>query len=141
MGPRMLMRTTRIAPVGSVLPSSASATSLVKVSAMMPEPTTVATNSAVPRASAASRRGRSNSDIAGSDMHFSLCLGRTARLEALDHRRADFGAPIATIPEHEEHDGLKCLEVGAVNDRPAAPLRRHQSRAGQDSQMRRHGIL
>ena len=37
------MSTTRIAPVGSVLPSSASATSLVRVSAMMPEPTTVAT--------------------------------------------------------------------------------------------------
>ena len=42
------MRTTRIAPVGSVLPSSSSATSLVRFSAMMPEPTTVATNSAVP---------------------------------------------------------------------------------------------
>ena len=60
IGPRMVMSTTRIAPVGSVLPSSASAISLVRVSAMMPEPTTVATSSAVPSASAARRRGKSN---------------------------------------------------------------------------------
>ena len=40
----MVISTTRIAPVGSVLPSSASATSLVRLSAMMPEPTTVATS-------------------------------------------------------------------------------------------------
>ena len=47
------MRTTRIAPVGSVLPSNASAVSSVSRSAMMPEPTTVVTSSAVPSASAA----------------------------------------------------------------------------------------
>src|SRR5450631_1922738 len=59
IGARMVIRTTRIAPVASALPSSASATSLVRLSAMMPEPTTVATSNAVPSASAASRRGKS----------------------------------------------------------------------------------
>ena len=49
------MSTTRIAPVGIVLPSSASAVSLVNVSAMIPEPTTVATRNAVPSVSAATR--------------------------------------------------------------------------------------
>ena len=54
----MVISTTRIAPVGIVLPSSASATSSVSRSAMMPEPTTVATSMAVPSASAARRRGK-----------------------------------------------------------------------------------
>ena len=53
------MSTTSIAPVATVLPSSVSATSRVRLCAMMPEPTTVATSSAVPSASAASLRGRS----------------------------------------------------------------------------------
>ena len=57
------MRTTRMAPVGSVLPSNWIATSLLRVSAMMPEPTTVATSKAVPSASATSLRVRSNSGI------------------------------------------------------------------------------
>ena len=52
IGPRIVISTTRMAPVGSVLPSSASAVSLVSVSAMIPEPTTVATKNAVPSASA-----------------------------------------------------------------------------------------
>ena len=59
IGPRIVISTTSIAPVAMVLPSSARAMSLVSVSAMMPEPTTVATRSAVPSASAASLRGRS----------------------------------------------------------------------------------
>ena len=85
IGPRIVMSTTRIAPVGSVLPSNASATSLVSVSAMMPEPTTVATNIAVPRASAIRRRGRSNFCISAlfSDR-------RTTRGQVFDQRRADF---------------------------------------------------
>src|SRR5437764_15293906 len=135
-GPRMVMRTTRIAPVGSVLPSSASATSLVKVSAMMPEPTTVATNNAVPSASAANRRGKSTSC-----MRFLPRLTRTERREVFNQWPADFGAPVAAIPQHEEHDGLERLDIGAVDDRTAEALRRHQPRAGQDSQMRRHGVL
>jgi hypothetical protein len=51
-GPRIVISTTRIAPVGSVLPRSASPVSFVNVSAMMPDPTTVATRNP----SAASRR-------------------------------------------------------------------------------------
>src|SRR5215207_6453267 len=141
MGPRMLMSTTRIAPVGSVLPSSASATSLVKVSAMMQEPTTVATNRAVPRASAASRRDKSNPASTTSDTRFPLCLWYAARLKAFNHRGADFRAAVAAVPQHKQDHGLKGLEIGAVNNRAAEALRRHQPRPGQDRQMRRHGIL
>jgi hypothetical protein len=51
------MSTTRIAPVGIVFPSSAIAWfPLASRSAMMPEPTTVATRMAVPSASARRRR-------------------------------------------------------------------------------------
>jgi hypothetical protein len=56
IGPSTVIRTTSIAPVGIVFPSSASAPSSLRLSAMMPEPTTVATSSAVPSASATSRR-------------------------------------------------------------------------------------
>ena len=56
-GPSARIRTTRMAPVGMVLPSSAMATlPPASFSAMMPEPTTVATRSPVPSASAAMRR-------------------------------------------------------------------------------------
>ena len=56
IGPSMVMSTTRMAPVGSVLPSSASATlPPASRSPMMPEPITVASRSAVPSASAPSR--------------------------------------------------------------------------------------
>ena len=43
-GSRIVISTTRIAPVARVLPRSASAASLASASAMMPEPTTVATS-------------------------------------------------------------------------------------------------
>ena len=56
-GPSARIRTTRMAPVGMVLPSSARAMlPPASFSAMMPEPTTVATRSPVPSASAAMRR-------------------------------------------------------------------------------------
>lgn len=56
IGLRMLMITTRIAPVAKVLPNRASAVSCVRRLAMMPEPTTAATRMAVPKASAVTRR-------------------------------------------------------------------------------------
>ena len=49
-GPRVVINTTRIAPVGSVLPKSDTASSAESASAMMPEPTTVATSNKVPNA-------------------------------------------------------------------------------------------
>ncbi len=61
---------TRIAPVGRVLPNRETATSSVSLSAMMPEPTTVHTSAQVPRASAASLRGRSKSLI----LFYPYCL-------------------------------------------------------------------
>lgn len=49
IGPKMVIRATRIAPVGMVLPSSATAVLLpASLAAMMPEPTTVATRRPVP---------------------------------------------------------------------------------------------
>jgi hypothetical protein len=54
IGPSMVISTTRIAPVGMVLPSSAMATfPPASRSAMIPEPTTVASRKAVPMNSAA----------------------------------------------------------------------------------------
>src|SRR5437764_4687844 len=106
IGPKIVISTTRIAPVGSVLPSNWSATSLLRVSAMMPEPTTVATNSAVPSASAARRRGRSNSGMGAF-----LPGGRTTRREVFDQRRADFRPPVAAIPQQEQSDGLELIEI------------------------------
>src|SRR5436305_12124633 len=103
----MLINTTRIAPVGSVLPSSASATSLVRLSAMMPEPTTVATSSAVPSASATRRRGKSKFCINALSL-----LRRTTRRQVFDQRRADLGSSAAAIPEHEQHHGLKPRQIG-----------------------------
>lgn len=57
IGPKTVIRTTRIAPVARVLPSSATASlPLARFSPMMPEPITVASSSSVPRASARSLR-------------------------------------------------------------------------------------
>src|SRR5579863_3154141 len=110
IGPRTVIRTTRIAPVGNVLQSSASATSLVSVSAMMPEPTTVATRIPVPSASAARRRGRLNvsGDFEGrsnwlSDMEAFLSGRRAGRREALDQASALFRVAEAAVLEKEKH--------------------------------------
>src|SRR5258708_2020523 len=124
IGPRVVISTTRIAPVGIVLPSSASATSLVRLSAMMPEPTTVATKSAVPNASAAMRRGRSNPG-----MDVVLLRRRTTGRQAFDQRRADFRLPAAAVLQQEQRDRLECLEIRPIDDGAALPLCRHQSRA------------
>src|ERR1700732_3039474 len=115
------MRTTSIAPVASVLPSSASATSFVRLSAMMPEPTTVATSNAVPSASAASRRGKSKFCMSALFLE-----GQTTGGEVFDQRRADFGPAVAAVFQHEQHDGLKARQIGAIDDSAAEPLRRHQ---------------
>ena len=57
-GPKIVMMTTRMAPVATVLPSSAIASlPPARVSPMIPEPTTVASRSRVPTNSAASLRG------------------------------------------------------------------------------------
>src|SRR2546430_12018028 len=65
MGPSMRMKATRPAPVAMVLPRSAIAMfPAARRSAMMPEPTTVASNSAVPRPSATNLR--TNVGCAGS---------------------------------------------------------------------------
>ena len=55
IGPSMVIRTARMAPVASVLPISATASfPAARFSAMIPEPTTVASRNRVPSASAAS---------------------------------------------------------------------------------------
>ena len=58
--PSMVINTARMAPVASVLPSRATASlPSARFSAMIPEPTTVASSSSVPRASAANLRDNS----------------------------------------------------------------------------------
>src|ERR1700722_4065443 len=136
IGPRIVISTTRTAPVGSVLPRSAKATSLVRLSAMMPEPTTVATRNAVPSASAARRRLRSKLGMVA------FFTGRrTARRQILDQRLADFGTAATAIPEHEQHDAAKMRKLGPVNDRAAETLSRNQAGTRQHGQMRRHRVL
>src|SRR5690242_5710155 len=132
----MLISTTRIAPVGSVLPSSASATSLVRPSAMMPEPTTVATSKAVPIASAASRRCKSKPRISAP-----LVGRRTTRGEVFDQRRAYFGAALTTLPQHEHEDLAQAREIGAINDAAAEPLSEDQAGARQHRKMGGHRVL
>src|SRR5689334_12948840 len=79
----MAIKTTRIAPVAIVLPSSAMATfPPARFCAMMPEPTTVATSIKVPRNSATARRGRSNSGIDSSRLGQRLTDLVQALLEA-----------------------------------------------------------
>src|SRR5262249_47626918 len=63
-GASAVMSTNRMAPVASALASSASASfPPAKRSAMMPEPTTVATRSPVPAASAARRSAREGAGL------------------------------------------------------------------------------
>src|ERR1700722_5400451 len=97
-----------MAPVGNVLQSRASATSLVSVSAMMPDPTTVATRIPVPSASAARRRGRSNvsggaegrsNGVSGMGAFFSG--GRAGRREVFDQPRALLRVTEAAVLEKE----------------------------------------
>ncbi len=64
-----MISTTRPAPVAIVLPNKAMATfPPARFSPMMPEPITMASSSAVPRASAANRRGRSKDWSGGSKL-------------------------------------------------------------------------
>ena len=66
-GPKMVISTTRPAPVAMVLPSRAMATlPPANRSPMMPEPITMASSNAVPRPSATSRRARSKGCRGGS---------------------------------------------------------------------------
>jgi len=65
-GPKIKISTTSIAPVASVLPSSASAIfPPASRSAMMPDPITAASRNALPVNSAARRRVRSSRDAIG----------------------------------------------------------------------------
>ena len=62
-------------------------------------------------------------------------------MEALDDRRANFRPPAAAIPQQEVRDVAEFAEVGAVDDRTAAPLGGHEARARQDRQMRGERVL
>src|ERR1700736_1277080 len=127
----MVISTIRIAPVAIVLPSSASATSLVRLSAMMPEPTTVATNSAVPSASATKRRGSSNFGT-----YLLLPCRRAAWRQTLDQRRADVRLSATAIPQHEQHHTLYTCEISAGDDGATMTLGRDKAGAREDRQMR-----
>src|SRR3954470_17952894 len=111
-----------MAPVGRVLQRSASATSLVSVSAMMPEPTTVATRMPVPSASAARRRGRSNWSGTAPLPSSRLAAGP----QGFDDGFAALRPSAAAIPQQENRDVAKFAEIGAVDDRAAVSLGSHK---------------
>ena len=69
IGPKIVISTVRIAPVAMVLPSSAIASfPSARLPAMMPDPTTPASNNVVPRNSAVNLLGVS----------ITFCLGEVA---------------------------------------------------------------
>ncbi|MBP1094419.1 hypothetical protein JOE50_004949 [Bradyrhizobium japonicum] len=61
-------------------------------------------------------------------------------MEAFDDRLANFRSPAAAIPKQENRDVAKLGEVGAIDDRTAAPLGGHEARARQDRQMGRKRV-
>src|SRR5581483_11335360 len=140
----MVISTTRPAPVASVLPSRASATFPPDSrSPMTPEPMTMASSSAVPSASAVSRRGRSNASRGGSRLASAASvlarglIGRLpdlpqvvlelALLQLLDRQldeEADAVAQLARrLREGQGDFGLAACRLRGIGD---APVRCHR---------------
>src|ERR1700734_2535090 len=130
-GPKMVMSTTKIAPVGMVLPRSAmAALPPASRSAMMPEPTTVATKSAVPSPSAKSRRS------SASILRRAAILARADRVELFlqaqlierAQRQADENSD--AVGQHAERIGKRQahFRLGAGGKRRIgdAPMRGHR---------------
>src|SRR5258706_15404294 len=104
IGAKRTIRTNNIAPVASVLQRSASATSCVRRSAMIPEPTTVASSRGVPSASAARRRARLGSSTPGVADVIELPLQGEA-VQPGDRQVAEQVAPVSDLAEHFEEEG------------------------------------
>src|SRR6201999_1419195 len=124
------------APVARVLASSVTAMfPPAKRSPMIPDPMTMASRSAVPSASAARRRGRSNGRSGGSRL-----AGATSAPPSLGKRRAYFGATLATIFRQIDEQRAHAVEIGRVDDRSSVAAADHQTGIGQDGQLRRERV-
>src|SRR3981081_3666280 len=139
IGPRMVMITTRIAPVGSVLPRSAIAWFPPdNRSAMMPEPITVATRMPVPSASARSRRERGSEALffGGSRRGPASVLGLADGIQLFLQRQLVEGANRQTdknrdaVIEHSKCIGKSETNFGRVSGGCGrigkAPMRAHR---------------
>src|SRR5258708_6564563 len=126
IGAKRTIRTNSIAPVASVLHRSANAMSWVSRSAMIPEPTTVASSRAVPSASPERRRMRFGSSSRGAaDVIEFLLQGEPA--QPCDGQIAEEIQPVSNLSEHLKEEGallhLAALEGGGIGK---APMRRHR---------------
>jgi hypothetical protein len=65
----------------------------------------------------------------------------TARRKFGDERSTQFRRATAAVFQKKQHHVTKLLNLGAIHDDPAVPLRRHKPCPRQNVQMRRHGIL
>jgi hypothetical protein len=61
-------------------------------------------------------------------------------VEFSQQRLAQFSAALAAVLEQEQHQRLEAVQVCPVDDRAAATLRTDQAGAGQDPEVRRHGV-
>jgi hypothetical protein len=68
-------------------------------------------------------------------------IGWAARGEIGDERRAYVGATATAVLKQEQSDFTEPGEIGTVDDRAAVPLPDDQTRAGENGEMRRHGVL
>src|SRR5450432_1499740 len=102
-GAKITINTNSIAAVAMVLQRSASATSCVKRSAMIPEPTTAAINAAVPSASAAILwlEGRCSAGGLADVIEFVL---RRQPAQTLQRKIAEKIEPGADLPEGLEKE-------------------------------------
>lgn len=68
-------------------------------------------------------------------------LGRAARSEVSDDGCADLGSALTAILEKEPDEVLHPAQIGSVDDRPAAALRRDQPRVFQHPKVRRERVV
>ena len=68
-------------------------------------------------------------------------LPRAARSEIGDERRADVRATTAAVFKQEQSNFTNPQEIGSVDDRAALTFSNDQTRAGENGEMRRHGVL
>ncbi|MNC42965.1 hypothetical protein D3C75_918010 [compost metagenome] len=73
-------------------------------------------------------------------MTTSMTASGAAGREFGQQRLAQLGAALAAVLEQEQDQRLEAVQISPVDDRPAAPLRTDQTGAGQNPEVRRHGV-
>ena len=85
--------------------------------------------------------GAEKEDVEDSDQSWTRAFRWAARGEIGDERRAYVRTAAAAILQKEQRDFAKLGEIGAVDDRAAVALPDDQTGAGENGEMRRHGVL